>query len=312
MEDILLEKHKTKSIDNHFGAFMARLAGEKWQAIAPVAGMVSMATRAGHACLDFRNSPEEWKVISDDEGSEACWPGQWPPEIKGCPVVGDGPGSTPLVLEDGRLYLRRYWQYEKDIADYVLLKSGESDRAVDFARLEQGMARLFPGRRGGVDWQKLAAMAVLLRPFVVITGGPGTGKTTTLVRIMVLLLEQQAGEDGLRIALAAPTGKGVARLQAVMAEIGKGLDCQEDIRAKIPTGAMTLHRLLGPIKGSPFFKFNADNRLPYDLVVVDEASMVDLPLMAKLTRALPPEARLVLLGDHNQLASVEPGAVLGD
>lgn len=307
-----MQRHKIKSIDNHFGAFMARLAGEEWQWVAPLASMVSMATRAGHSCLDFRGWAAAGDLFIDEEDGQVSLPGNWSSELAGCPVIGGGEDTTPLVLENERLYLRRYWQYENDVAAYVTAKSREPDREIDLARLEQGVARLFTGGRGSIDWQMLAALAVLLRSFVVITGGPGTGKTTTLVRIIALLLEQQPVGHSLRIALAAPTGKGVTRLQAVMADIKKGLDCHENVREMIPTGAMTLHRLLGPIKGSPFFRFHEKNRLPYDLVVVDEASMVDLPLMAKLIRALGSGARLVLLGDHRQLASVEPGAVLGD
>ena len=312
MEDILGQQHKIKSIDCHFGGFMARLAGEEWKCIASVAGMVSMATRAGHACLDFRNNPEELDLICNDADLAEYLPEEWPPELEGCPVIGDGKGTSPLVLDDGRLYLRRYWEYENDIAGYLRLKVKGADCEVDLVKLEKGLDRLFPGCHSDIDWQKLAVCAAMLRPFVVITGGPGTGKTTTLVRFIALLLEQHAGKENFRIALAAPTGKGVARLQDVISDIGRNLDCSEDVRSKIPAGAMTLHRLLGPIKGSPFFKFNEDNRLPFDLVVVDEASMVDLPLMAKLTRALSTDARLILLGDHNQLASVEPGSVLGD
>ncbi|MCK4838166.1 MAG: AAA family ATPase, partial [Desulfobulbaceae bacterium] len=208
--------------------------------------------------------------------------------------------------------LRRYWEYEDAVAKFVIDRGQHPDADLAMDSLAEAMARLFPKQPVSCDWQRLAALAVVLRPFVVITGGPGTGKTTTVARIIALLIEQQCENMNSRIVLAAPTGKAVMRLQTVMEGIRKNLACSEQVRERIPTKATTLHRLLGSRKDSSFFKYDAKKQLPYDMVVVDEASMVDLPLMAKLMRALRPETKLVLLGDRNQLASVEPGAVLGD
>ena len=151
----------------------------------------------------------------------------------------------------------------------------------------------------GTDLQEVAAKKAVTSDFTVITGGPGTGKTWTVMRILALLLEQPGGEK-LRIALAAPTGKAAARLT-------------ESVRAVSETfAATTIHRLLGYLPGSPYFRHDAENPLSFDVVIVDEASMVDLALMAKLVAAVPPEARLILLGDRDQLASVEAGSVLAD
>jgi exodeoxyribonuclease V alpha subunit len=157
----------------------------------------------------------------------------------------------------------------------------------------------------------VAAFAAARRKFCVITGGPGTGKTTTVAKILALLMEQ-SGNQKLRAALVSPTGKGAARLQEAMKKAKENLACEESVKALVPEDASTIHRLLGPAPGSPYFRFNAQNHLPVDAVVVDEASMVDLALMSKLTQALPPQARFILLGDKDQLSSVEAGAVLGD
>jgi exodeoxyribonuclease V alpha subunit len=157
----------------------------------------------------------------------------------------------------------------------------------------------------------VAAFAAARRRFCVITGGPGTGKTTTVAKILALLVEQ-SGSRELRAALVSPTGKGAARLQEAMKKAKGSLACEERVKSLIPDEASTIHRLLGPAKDSPYFRFNALNHLPVDAVVVDEASMVDLALMSKLVQAIPSQARLILLGDKDQLSSVEAGAVLGD
>ena len=146
--------------------------------------------------------------------------------------------------------------------------------------------------------------------FSIITGGPGTGKTTTVVKILAVL--QELAQEPLHIALAAPTGKAAMRLQESIGFNKTKLNCSEEIKARLPENVSTLHRLLGAKLASPYFRHHADNPLIYDVVVVDEASMVDLALMSKLLDALKPSARLILLGDKDQLASVESGAVLAD
>jgi exodeoxyribonuclease V alpha subunit len=301
------------SIDQHFGDFVMRLSPGCEKGVFLAAALTSLATREGHTCLELP-AWEGGKVIAASGRSYQVPELQrWLQEVSLSPAVGTPEDLTPLVHDDHRLYLRRYWEYEKDIAEFVIERGSRPDRKVDPDVIVGAMKRLFPDNSGGgCDWQSLAALAVLIRPFVVIAGGPGTGKTTTVAKIIALVIEHGSGGEVPRIALAAPTGKAVMRLQGVMTVIRDSLACPEQIRAQIPGTATTLHRLLGPRKGTPFFKHNARNLLPYDMVIIDEASMVDLPLMAKLMRALSPDARLVLLGDRYQLASVEPGAVLGD
>lgn len=308
----MAESFELVSIDNHFGSLLSRLSGTRNSDVALAAALASMATRNGHACLNLSVWAGGEAAAADGTSYRCPELAGWAAELAACPAVGDGEPATPLVLEDDRLYLHRYWEYENDVARFVAARSREPDAGGAMTGLAEAVARLFPEPVEGCDWQRLAALAVVLRTFAVITGGPGTGKTTTVAKIIALLLEQLNEGDNLRIALAAPTGKAVMRLQGVMAAIKKNFPCAESVKERIPTRVYTLHRLLGPRKDSPFFVHDENNRLPYDLVVVDEASMVDLPLMAKLMRALRSDARLVLLGDRNQLASVEPGAVLGD
>jgi exodeoxyribonuclease V alpha subunit len=162
-----------------------------------------------------------------------------------------------------------------------------------------------------VDWQCVAAFAAARKKFCVISGGPGTGKTHTLVVILAMLLDMEPNRK-LRIAVAAPTGKAAARIQDSIRSIKTTLPCSDAVKAQLPERAMTLHRLLGNVPDSAYFRHNAGNQLPYDVIAVDEASMVDLALMAKLFQAVPASARVILLGDKDQLASVEAGAVLGD
>ena len=222
------------------------------------------------------------------------------------------PGDfKPLVLdESGRLYLHRYWKYETALAEAIARLAKETAPLVDQQELQKGLTRLFP-RNGGedVDWQLVAAFAAIRKRLCIISGGPGTGKTRTVVVLLALLLEQH---PAMRVALAAPTGKAAARLQEALKHAKATLPCKQAAKDRLPAEASTIHRLLGSIPDSAFFRHDAENPLPFDVVVVDEASMVDLALMAKLVAAIPQSARLILLGDKDQLASVEAGAVLAD
>lgn len=233
------------------------------------------------------------------------------------PVVSSGDKDTPLVLDGTRLYLRRYWEYEREVAEGLLSRTAaKPEITVASDDLKKHLDSLFPRTKGEdshADLQKLAAFTALRSSLCVISGGPGTGKTYTVARILALLLLCAGdGAGKLRLAMAAPTGKAAARLSESMSKALAAIDVSETIRNLLPREASTLHRLLGSMPGSPHFRRNKDNPLALDALVVDEASMVDLPLMAKLLRALPANTKLILLGDKDQLASVEAGAVLGD
>jgi exodeoxyribonuclease V alpha subunit len=216
----------------------------------------------------------------------------------------------PLVIEQNRLYLQRYWSYENRLATRIkamVETKANLNLSADATKLL--LDRYFSADEENDD-QRLAAKMAIEQPFSIITGGPGTGKTSTVVKILALL--QESAEHPLHIALAAPTGKAAMRLQESIGFSKKNLPCSDDVKTRIPEKVSTLHRLLGAMPPSPYFRHDADNPLAYDLVVVDEASMVDLALISKLLDALKPGARLILLGDKDQLASVESGAVLAD
>jgi exodeoxyribonuclease V alpha subunit len=215
--------------------------------------------------------------------------------------------QTPLILENTHLYLHRYWSYECRLAKRVLQMTSEK---LDVPDVIAALDRYFGVASEIPDYQREAAQTAITHPFSIITGGPGTGKTTTVVKILALL--QELAEQPLLIALAAPTGKAAMRLQEAINQRKNNLPSPDDVLKQIPETVSTLHRLLGARPPSPYFNYCAERPLPHDLVVVDEASMVDLALMSKLLDALKPGARLILLGDKDQLASVESGAVLAD
>ncbi len=242
----------------------------------------------------------------------------------------DGPAEvtdrTPFVFDGRLLYTHRYWDYQARLAAALRRRSRSTGAAqlagaaVDMERLRQALTALFPnaGADGAPDWQQVAAALTALRPLVLLTGGPGTGKTTTVARTLGALLHQVQGSPrSLDIALAAPTGKAAVRMkeslgQALAALPSELLD-ERSRSAMKNLEASTLHRLLGFNPANPSrFRHGPARRLPQDVVIVDESSMVDLALMTKLIEAVRDDARLILVGDPDQLASVEAGSVLAD
>ena len=236
--------------------------------------------------------------------------GEWQAQLEASSLVGGDGDFTPLILEHGRLYLARYQAYERQLAEQLLLRAADLPE-VDEAQLSESLTRLFAFNTQQPDWQRLAAAQAVRRKLAVISGGPGTGKTTTVVRLLAALLEQP-GCENLAIGLAAPTGKAAARMAEAIRNAKAQLPVSESIKAALPDEARTLHRLLGSRGDSPQVRHHAANPLALDVLVVDEASMVDLALMAKLLDALPPTARLILLGDKDQLCAVEAGAVFAE
>lgn len=284
-----------------------------------LAALASWAVGQGHSCLYLDALRPE--VIEAEPRLTALAGAELASVAAGAPFVGGPDGATPLVLLEGRLYLRRYFNYERAIARELGARAaadadadgtdalpGDRDlrrsHECDAAELE----RLFPGV-GPDDAQRQAASAALSRGLLILLGGPGTGKTHTVARVLALWLAQ-AGERPLRVALAAPTGKAATRLyEAVRATLAT-LPDGDTLAAFLPREATTLHRLLGfrPFAVDP--ARGPDAPLALDALIVDEASMVDLPLFARLLEALPRSARLVLVGDPDQLPAVENGAVL--
>lgn len=297
-----------------FARFLRTLDTEGGEALFLAAALVSEQTSRGDICFDLGAVAGRPLTVGGGTLPGYCAPElhAWIERLRSSTVVGNPGEFMPLVLDHrGRLYLYRYWDYQRRLAEELLSRGGRKS-VVDEVLLGEGLTRLFgAGEKGVVDWQKVAALAAVLGKFSVISGGPGTGKTSTVVKILALLLEQ-AGGAPLHIALAAPTGKAAARLQESIAAARQMLPVEDCVRQRIPDQVSTIHRLLGTIRGSSRFRHDRNNPLPCDLVVVDEASMVDLPLMVKLVEAVPKQARLILLGDRDQLASVEAGAVLAD
>ena len=304
-----------REVDRAFARLLRRMGASAEVQLAGALAMRAVALgHAGFVLDDARGLLDEL-----DAGAEAgvALPdaGAWADALRASPLVAADPeASAPLVFEHGLVALRRYARYEQRLADALRARSGEADSenmAANARADSAALARLFALQAGTLDRQALAAWLVLRQRLALVTGGPGTGKTTTVARMLALLA---ARSPGLRIALAAPTGRAAARLAEAVADalardVADGrLDA--DIAARVPRQAQTLHRLLG-WQRSGRFRHDASLPLPFDVVVVDEASMVDLPLMAKLVDAVAPTARLVLLGDPDQLPAVEAGDVLG-
>jgi exodeoxyribonuclease V alpha subunit len=282
--------------------------------VALTAALVSKVTGEGNTCLDLRAAAEKQLAVGENSEIIFSCPGlqEWCRVLAQNIAVGKPGDVTPLVLDDrDRLYLYRYWEYEQKIVAGFKNRAARGAAKVDVQRLREGLARLFSGSHAeGTDWQVVAAITAVLRSICVISGGPGTGKTTAIAKILMLIADQ-ARERDLRIALAAPTGKAAARLLEAMLRTRQAVACPEPLKSAIPEETFTVHRLLGVMPISPYFRHNKKNLLPYDVVVVDEGSMVSLSLMAKLIEAMPESSRLVILGDKDQLGSVEAGAVLG-
>ena len=321
------ERGWLRELDRSLAQFLAELDESASPLLLLAAALASHQLGQGHVCLDLEAtlSDPDFALSLPPEGEEAqslVLPSQilqgltlerW---LDACRCSALLAPSAPLVLRGSCLYLWRYWDYEQRVASHILQRLRMP--AQEPPLLAERLARLFPeplmvaGERL-TDWQKLACALAARGRFTLITGGPGTGKTTTVVRLLALLQEAAMAEgNALRLSLAAPTGKAAARLTESIGGQVASLPLDEPIKRQIPSTVTTLHRLLGSQPGSRHFRHDAGNPLPLDVLVVDEASMIDLEMMVNLLEALPAHARLILLGDKDQLASVEAGAVLGD
>ena len=276
-------------------------ASARWAARAAFA--TSRATAGGHVCVALAALAQRYEAPLDEVRAALAASGV---VAFGTLARGD---ERPLIVDrHDHLYLSRYFDYERRLADALVAQAGVAapDEGLSPDRLRDSLARYFGPATGEVDWQRVAAIVALTGRVTIVSGGPGTGKTTTVVGVLACLLD---AHPGLRIALAAPTGKAAQRMQeALHARAG---DLPPELAARLPDTSYTLHRLLGG-GGAAGFRHHRDNPLPYDLIVVDEASMIDVALAAHLLDALAPGARLVLLGDKDQLAAVEAGAVFAE
>jgi len=306
-------RRQLRSLDLAFARFIAERDPQAEPRLLLMAALASRLLGDGHPCLDLQ--------AVDRLAAEYEWPTAWVDLLADAspplsPLLADTsgvPANAPLVLDRHRLYLRRYWHYERSVAEGILARLRSNDAPVN--GLDHELQRLFPERGSQhIDWPRVACALAARGAFSVITGGPGTGKTTTVVRLLGLLQTLHLREHAtpLRIRLAAPTGKAAARLNSSIARQIAQLDVAPSARAAIPLDVDTLHRLLGARPDSRRYTHDHRHPLHLDVLVIDEASMIDLEMMAAVLEALPARARLILLGDKDQLSSVEAGAVLGD
>ncbi|GEK49660.1 exodeoxyribonuclease V subunit alpha [Vreelandella venusta] len=345
-----------RDLDRALVRFLATEAADAPALLLLAAALASHQLGRGHVCLDLNatlNAPD-FALSLPPEGDDLSDPpplpsdvlatltlSEWQAALHHPLLTSEGPGNTPLVVvtthsgagdkSHTRLYLRRYWQYEQTLHQQIATRLAATGDDSPFDLLPQALNVLFKPS-DGLDWQKTACALAARSRFGIITGGPGTGKTTTVVRLLALLQTLQLAHSPsqpLRIRLAAPTGKAAARLNESiagqvsslpLAELEKLLtnglisenQASDQPLIAIPTEVTTLHRLLGARPDTRHFRHSAANPLALDVLVIDEASMVDIEMMAAVLSALPANAQCVLLGDKDQLASVEAGSVLGD
>jgi len=322
-----------RTLDLHTVLRLASHCQEQRAGVLLAALITSYFLGQGHTCLPLNvlfDGPfqsinkSQWQACLDALGIKSYQ--DILAELKHSPLIDvktsktslDQLATKPYVLEDNRLYLARYYGFECNVVNYIYQAQNRPNYEFEASWLDQ----LFPPEKtqnneANIDWQKVSVANAGLQSFAVISGGPGTGKTTTVTKLLLLLaLQANAKEQGLTIELAAPTGKAAARLtQSIIqakAKLRQSTGFSDAVFELIPEQASTLHRLLGSQYGRSGFRHNKKNPLHLDVLLVDEASMVDLPMMAKLLEALPTKARLILLGDKDQLASVEAGSVLAD
>lgn len=304
----LQQEGELRSIDVEIGFFLARLAegDNDSEPLALVAAMLSRALAEGHVCLPLTEIVHQLATIETTRTTAA----KIRETLIRSGIVGSPGETAPLILDARhRLYFHRFHRYETTIADGVLTRCAV-DEPIDAQKARSVLCRLFPDNHAQAvfDWQCAAVALSLLRRFVVVSGGPGTGKTFTVARI--LAAQARLFPACRRIRLAAPTGKAAARLKESLQEAKATLP--HPFADGVPEEAITLHRLLRYNHHTHRFFHDQRNPLHLDMLLIDEASMIDVPLMAAVLKALPPECRLVLCGDKNQLASVEAGNLLTD
>jgi len=311
--DKLLEQGEISALSYFFAQFISEQSpGDRDDLLAYSAALVSENNLVGDVCVDMKQYHGKPLFRSEKILPQEIPTGpaidQWTQCLLKSPCVGNPGEIAPLILDHHRLYLCRFWQYENSVAESLLARLSPL-HDIDAVHLSEQLDHLFADSQSRTEYdpQMLAVALAASRPFVAISGGPGTGKTTTIIKILAMLLSQQ---PAMRIQLAAPTGKAAARMMESVRQRMNESYISAEIRELIPQQASTIHRLLG--YRNHRFQYSSRNPLALDCLVIDEASMLDLTLIFHLLDALPSTARIILLGDRDQLASVAAGNVLGD
>lgn len=298
--------------DHYFGEFINSQTGSPGNAVYCAAALASNLLREGHIWCNLAEFAGKTYVPVNNPDTIDQFPELkiWLEGLEGASVVGISGEFKPLILENESICLYRYWNYERVAAE--MIKKIAAYEHEQFPKPEiQQCIKSISGESQLDQFQYEAIIAAVHNSFTVITGGPGTGKTTTVARIVSVLRQLYSGRS-CRIALAAPTGKAAMRLGESLQYALSSLAPDNTEQGHRSLEPQTIHRLLGTIPGSIYFRHNRQHPLPFDLVIIDEASMVDISLMAKLLEAIPSGCRLILLGDKDQLSSVEAGSVLAD
>ncbi len=300
MSDIISRLNKLREKDEisiqeiEFARFLYELDGSDIIPVVVGASCLS-AHLNGHICVDIEYcySHKIYGALLKDITKEAVFD-----SLLSSKLIGNGTELTPLVMEEDRIYLHKFWKYEQELAEWLISKSKETYPLTK--EVKNHVGNLFLNDEDSLDWQKIAVYLSLIKDLVIISGGPGTGKTFTIQKIIDALT--YSNPEGYSIALAAPTGKAAQRLS-------ESLELEKHEYTEDP---VTIHKLLGAKGESGQFLYGEKNPLPFDTVIIDEASMLDITLWIGLIRSISKQTRLILLGDKNQLASVEAGSILGD
>ncbi|MCO4797583.1 MAG: exodeoxyribonuclease V subunit alpha [Colwelliaceae bacterium] len=291
---------------------------------------LSVSLREGHSCLPIKIIAGQRFGFSSDPSGIVSHQGFHFSSVEELNVLLrevelEKENQQAIVFENGNLYLRRYYQFEQQVQAFIqhhqnkIFRDDGSDsvKTHSIEKITDCLTRLFPNSSNTnsqeVDWQKVAVANALNKSFSIIAGGPGTGKTYTVTKLLAAIIMLNSDKT-LHFSLVAPTGKAAQRLSESISQAKAGFKSllSDDILKKIPTDTQTIHRLLGVIPNTPKFRHNQDNLLKSDILLIDEASMVDLPLMARILKALPLSCQVILLGDSQQLPSVAAGSILSD
>jgi len=305
-------EHDVTDIGCHFTRFICKLAKNDAPLLVHAVKYACSAVQNGHVCADLAIGNGNYPALFDEPDDVFSVPDtlKWTDFLKSTSVVGAPGDYRPLILEGSRLYLQKYWHYEKTLSESILNRAKSIKIPDEPEKLASIIRRIFPVDNNTKGSIAISPIVAALKNILVMSGGPGAGKTTLAVKILAMLIEY-AGPEKCRIALTAPTGKAAARLKQAIKQACAKIDIPESVKTSLQIEACTIHRLLG-VSSDGRFKYNDLNKLPYNIIVMDEASMTDIALFTKFISAVPHDARIILCGDKDQLASIDPGMVFCD